>query len=183
MSSSARFLLCLAVGFPGLAAAEVPSSTQLGALRGHFLSGTPDLAGIAVSVTAIEGLEIEAAYAPWVHRLQLFVPHDDSFLLRAGPRFALFDGRDEVGFGLAIHVAGRVGARIWRAHEWTGWDTPARERTLAALSATAGVQITLWLVAHLGLELELLAGGSLWLSEAPEGVGPIDLRASIGWAF
>lgn len=173
-------LLCL--GLPEARADEpappveqAPERRGIATARVSWRTGIPDYISTSLTVNAIPRVDVEAG-------LTLVTPIVGSLYLRAGPRFSLYEGRNDMGHGLSVRLSALAGARdtstylvsagAWRA-QW-------------GLNVVGAVEGTYWLLSHFGVSAQLVAGGTTYF-RGPLGplLGPVtpDARFSLGLSF
>lgn len=171
-------LLCL--GLPEARASEPerpPSRWGIATARLSWRTGVPDYTGLSLTVNAIPRVDVEAG-------LTLVQPIVGSLYLRAGPRFSLYEGRDDAGHGLALRWSALAGARNTSTYEVSqgAW------RAQWGLNVVGTLEGTYWLLRHFGVSAQLVAGGTSYLplrGPVRPLLGPLtpDARFSLGLSF
>jgi len=128
-------------------------------------------------VNAIPWVDVEAG-------VTLVQPVVGSLYLRAGPRFSLYEGRNDAGRGVSLRLSALAGARntssfavsqgAWRA-QW-------------GLNVVGTLEGTYWLLRHFGVSAQLVAGGTTYFpfrGPVQPLRGPLtpDARFSLGLSF
>jgi hypothetical protein len=132
----------------------------------HLGVGLPDLMGGSVSLTAFRPLEVEVGAANGILYTTVFA--------RAGAALPLYDRREE-GRGLLIEGLALGGWRWLRNTYWTG------DNSRNGVELNLAAELSYWFKPHLALDVQLLAGGGLWV-ETPVAAF-MDGRFTIGLAF
>src|SRR5262245_41809280 len=118
-------------------------------LRGSWQTGLPDFTGASLTVHLLPLLDVEAG-------LTMVLPVAMSDYARAGPRWVLYEGRDPAGTGLSLRLAALAGVR------WTFAMTAAGANHGTGFNAVAALDGTWWILRHLGLTAQLVAGGTAY---------------------
>lgn len=170
-------LLCMA---PEARADEPARPTErwgIATARLSLYTGVPDYAGLSLTVNAIPRVDVEVGAT-------LVQPIVGSTYLRAGPRFSLYEGRDDAGHGLSLRWSALVGARNTATYEVSqgAW------RAQWGLNAVGTLEGTYWLLRHFGVSAQLVAGGTSYLpfrGPVRPLLGPLtpDARFSLGLSF
>ncbi|WP_375766772.1 hypothetical protein NR798_34510 [Archangium gephyra] len=177
-------LLC--TGLPEARASEPDSGTPVAStsprrgiltVRASWRTGVPDYMGGSLTVNAIPLVDVELG-------ITLVNPVIGSLYLRAGPRWSLYEGRDDAGRGLSLRLSALAGARNTSAYA----VSQGAFRTQWGLNAVATLDGTYWLARYFGVSAQLVAGGTTYFPlRQPAGVllGPLtpDARFSLGLSF
>jgi hypothetical protein len=170
----------LGLGLPEARAdepAHAPERWGIATVRLSSHSGVPDYTGLSLTVNAIPRVDVEVG-------VTLVTPIVGSLYLRAGPRFSLYEGRDDAGHGLSLRLAALAGARNTSTYEvgQGAW------RAQWGLNVVGTLEGTYWLLRHLGVSAQLVAGGTSYLpfrGPVRPLLGPLtpDARFSLGLSF
>lgn len=167
-------LLCS--GVPEAARAE-PERRGILTARAAWHSGVPDYIGGSLTVTAIPVVDVELGAT-------LVLPIVTSAYLRAGPRWSLYEGRNDAGRGLSLRVSALAGVRGTSTYE----VSRGAYRGQWGLNTVGALEGTYWLARHLGVSAQLVGGGTAYLPfRRPWGMflGPVtpDVRFALGLSF
>ena len=177
-------LLCTSLpearaGEPGTAPPVASTSQRRGILtvRASWRTGVPDYMGGSLTVNAIPVVDVERG-------MTLVNPVIGSLYLRAGPRFSLYEGRNDAGRGLSLRLSALAGARNTSAYlvSQGAW------RAQWGLNAVGALEGTYWLARYFGVSAQLVAGGTTYfpLRQPVQALlGPLtpDARFSLGLSF
>jgi hypothetical protein len=174
------------VGLPEARADEPVSETQtaraperrgIATVRASWRTGVPDYIGASLTVSAIPVVDVEAG-------VTLLQPIVGSLYLRAGPRFSLYEGRNEAGRGPSLRLSALAGARNTSAYAVSqgAW------RAQWGLNVVGTLEGTYWLLRHFGVSAQLVAGGTTYFplrGSVQPLLGPLtpDARLSFGLSF
>ncbi|AKJ05936.1 hypothetical protein [Archangium gephyra] len=177
-------LLC--TGLPEARAEEPDAGTPVAStaqrrgiltLRASWRTGVPDYMGGSLTVQALPLVDVELGAT-------LVNPVVGSLYLRAGPRWSLYEGRDDAGRGLSLRMSALAGARGTSAYVVSEGSFGAQW----GLNAVAALEGTYWLARYFGVSAQLVAGGTTYFPlRRPVQVllGPLtpDARFSLGLSF
>lgn len=170
----------LGLGLPEARAEEparAPERWSIATARLSWHTGVPDYTGLSLTVNAIPHVDVEAG-------VTLVQPIVGSLYLRAGPRFSLYEGRDDAGHGLSLRWSALAGARNTSAYE----VSRGAFRAQWGLNVVGTLEGTYWLLRHFGVSAQLVAGGTSYLpfrGPVRPLLGPLtpDARFSLGLSF
>ncbi|PTL80607.1 hypothetical protein [Vitiosangium sp. GDMCC 1.1324] len=156
---------------------RAPQRRGIATVRASWRTGVPDYVGASLTVHALPVVDVEVGAT-------LVNPVIGSLYLRAGPRFSLYEGRNNAGRGLSLRLSALAGARNTAAYavsqgNWTGqWG----------LNVVGTLEGTYWVLRYLGVSAQLVAGGTTYLPwQGPVRTlrGPLtpDARFSLGLSF
>ncbi|MCY1076118.1 hypothetical protein [Archangium lansingense] len=146
-------------------------------VRGAWRTGVPDYLGGSLTVNAIPWVDVELG-------VTLVNPVLGSLYLRAGPRWSLYEGRNDAGRGLSLRLSALAGARNTSTYSVSQGDWGAQW----GLNAVGALEGTYWLARYFGVSAQLVAGGTAYFPlRRPVQVlsGPVtpDARFSLGLSF
>ncbi|HYO70058.1 MAG TPA: hypothetical protein VEU33_28680, partial [Archangium sp.] len=161
----------------GSPAESTPQRRGILTLRASWRTGVPDYMGGSLTVNAIPRVDVELG-------VTLVSPLISSLYLRAGPRWSLYEGRNDAGRGLSLRMSALAGARgtttyVVSQGDWGGqWG----------LNAVATLEGTYWLARSFGFSAQLVAGGTTYFPlrrSVQVLLGPLtpDARFSLGLSF
>src|SRR4051794_9266087 len=96
----------LGLGLPEARASEPERPRErwgIATARLSWHTGVPDYTGLSLTVNAIPRVDVEVGAT-------LVLPIVGSTYLRAGPRFSLYEGRDDAGHGVSLRWSALAGA-------------------------------------------------------------------------
>lgn len=177
-------LLC--IGLPEARAEEPDAETPVAntaqwrgilTLRASWRTGVPDYMGGSLTVNAIPLVDVELG-------VTLVNPLISSLYLRAGPRWSLYEGRNDAGRGLSLRMSALAGARGTTTYVVSQGGFGGQW----GLNAVATLEGTYWLARYFGVSAQLVAGGTTYFPlRRPVQVflGPLtpDARFSLGLSF
>ncbi|RMG16718.1 MAG: hypothetical protein D6729_10280 [Deltaproteobacteria bacterium] len=142
-------------------------------LRLFLLSGLPDVAGVAATLTYLRPFEFEAGLSTLVLASSVYA--------RAGYAFSVLDGRAPSGTGWVVDLSVLAG---WRYMQTVPFDVSYEIHALGLALAT---DATFWATPSVGVSLQLVLGGLYYAFDdhpngPPSRVVP-DLRFSVGLAL
>ncbi|MFY0529838.1 hypothetical protein ACN28I_43965 [Archangium gephyra] len=162
---------------PGTPVASTSQRRGILTVRASWRTGVPDYLGGSLTVNAIPLVDVELGAT-------LVNPVVASLYLRAGPRWSLYEGRNDAGRGLSLRLSALAGARGTSAYDVRqgGW------RGQWGLNAVAALDGTYWLARYFGVSAQLVAGGTTYfpLRQPVQALlGPLtpDARLSLGLSF
>ncbi|MFL5352023.1 hypothetical protein [Archangium sp.] len=170
----------LGLGLPEARASEPERPRErwgIATARLSWHTGVPDYTGLSLTVNAIPRVDVEVGAT-------LVLPIVGSTYLRAGPRFSLYEGRDDAGHGVSLRWSALAGARNTSTYEVRqgAW------RAQWGLNVVGTLEGTYWLLRHFGVSAQLVAGGTSYLplrGPVRPLLGPLtpDARFSLGLSF
>jgi hypothetical protein len=146
-------------------------------VRASWRTGVPDYMGGSLTVNAIPWVDVELG-------ITLVNPVMGSQYLRAGPRWSLYEGRNDAGRGLSLRLSALAGARNTAAYDVRLGDWGAQW----GFNAVGALEGTYWLARYFGVSAQLVAGGTTYFPlrrPVQALLGPLtpDARLSLGLSF